>query len=468
MSVELIRNSSLGRLTTLNVNRYLNDFRAGKITFLFTCDVLNEGLDVPEINTVLFLRPTESMTVFLQQLGRGLRHAPDKDSLTVLDFVGQVHRRYRIDRKLKALLPKRRFNVEREVDLDFPHLPPGCSIQLDRLAKEYVLTNIRANLRNLREQVIDRLETFEHDAQQTLTFNNFIRYHDYEPERLLPNCSWSEWKARARISPQPNHPDLESLRSALVRCSQVDGPREMEKLGKVLSLLRSGRVDEALSVAGDDAIRIHYRFWGKPGVAVGVESIEASFRRLAQNPSILEDAIEILEWSGNESRVLGELSNLPFNCPFELHAHYGSDDIKAALGKATIKTAGETGVGVFHFSDVKAYALLVTFQKTEREFSPSTMYADYPISRELVHWESQANTAQNSRTGQNLIRHAELGYTILLFARDVKKRNGIAVPFAYLGPATLVSYDKERPIQIVWKLAHPMHAEMFEENRRGA
>ena len=75
----------------------LGELRAGRITFLFTRDVLSEGLDVPEVNTVLFLSPTESLTVFLQQLGRGLRHAPEKDCLTVLDLVGQVHRCYRLD-----------------------------------------------------------------------------------------------------------------------------------------------------------------------------------------------------------------------------------------------------------------------------------------------------------------------------------------------------------------------------------
>ncbi len=130
LSAVLVGETSGGERT-----RLLNEFRAGKICFLFTRDVLNEGLDVPEVNTVLFLRPTESMTVFLQQLGRGLRHAAEKDCLTVLDFVGQAHRRYRIDRKLKALLSKRRFNIQREVELDFPHLPAGCNIQLDRIAR---------------------------------------------------------------------------------------------------------------------------------------------------------------------------------------------------------------------------------------------------------------------------------------------------------------------------------------------
>lgn len=458
----------VGETENADRERALNEFRAGQITFLFTRDVLSEGFDVPEINTVLFLRPTESLTVFLQQLGRGLRHAVGKDSLTVLDFVGQAHRRYRIDRKLKALLSKRRFNIEREVVLDFPHLPPGCSIQMDRLAKDYVLANIRANFRNLRDQVIDRLETFESETGQRPTFASFIRHHDYEPETLLEGCTWSEWKARARIGEQPNDPDAVLLRSGLVRTAQMDGPEELRQLRDVVLALRDGQIANALSIAGDDAMRVHYRLWGKPGAALGTQTVNESFSRLAQNPAILDDAIEIIEWSTEESRVGGPSPSLSFACPFELHAHSGSDDIKAGLGKATMQTAGERGVGIFHFTDIKAYVLLVTFQKSERDFSPSTMYADYPISRELMHWESQANTPQNTETGQNLIHHAERGYTILIFARDVRKRNGIAVPFTYLGPATRVSYQNERPIQMVWRLTHPMPAEMFEENRRGA
>lgn len=458
----------VGETETTERERALGEFRAGRITFLFTRDVLSEGVDVPEINTVLFLRPTESLTVFLQQLGRGLRHAAGKDSLTVLDFVGQAHRRYRIDRKLKALLSKRRFNMEREVVLDFPHLPAGSSIQLDRLAKDYVLANIRANLRNLRDQVIDRLETFEADTGQRPTFSGFIRHHDYEPDALLDGCTWSEWKARAGVGEQPNDPDADALRAGLVGIAQTDGPQELRLLREVLVALRRGEIAKALSVAGDDAIRVHYRLWGEPGSKLGIGTLNESFSRLAQNPALLDDALEVIEWSADESRVGGHLPILPFACPFELHARYGSDDIKAGLGKATMQTAGERGVGIYHFAEIKAYALLITFQKSERDFSPSTMYADYPISRELLHWESQANTPQNTKTGQNLIHHGERDYTILVFARDVKKRNGISVPFTYLGPATRVRYQNERPIQMVWRLLQAMPAEMFEENRRGA
>jgi superfamily II DNA or RNA helicase len=446
---------------------FLENFKSGKLMFLFTVDVFNEGLDVPELNTVLFLRPTESLTVFLQQLGRGLRHAPEKDCLTVLDFVGQAHRRYRIDSKLKALLPKHRFAIDREVELDFPHLPPGCAIQFDRLSRQYVLRNIRENLRNLAVQIPERLQTFAHETGKPLNFGNFVRYHDYEPETLLVKDSWSGWKARARIGPQPKDPDLQILKKGLVRAVFIDGPGEIALLRHVIGKLGELDVSSAVSVSGNSQMPVHYRLWGDSGKRFQMASIEDSFAQFAKNPSILSDLEEILTWCSEQTQVDGRIPKLPFPCSLELHARYGMRDIQAAFGRATLATAGQRGIGVLHFKEIKTYALLVTFQKTEREFSPSTMYADYPISRELMHWESQSNTARTSEAGRNLTQHADLGHTILVFARDQKKRNGCAVPFSFLGPARIVSYERDRPIRVVWRLKYPMPVQVFEDNRRG-
>ena len=206
---------------------------------------------------------------------------------------------------------------------------------------------------------------------------------------------------------------------------------------------------------------------GDKGSNLGIVSLEDAFRRLSRNPSILADMGEILAWAEEKTDISGVIPELPFACSFELHAKYGIKEIQAALGQATLETAGQRGVGSFHFSEVKAYSLLITYQKTEKEFSPSTMYADYPISRELLHWESQSTTSQHSETGQNLILHKERGYTILIFARDLKKRNGVTVPFTYLGPAERISFESERPIKMVWRLRHLMPVDMFEDNRRG-
>lgn len=445
----------------------LSRLRSGQLNFLFTVDKLSEGVDLPEINTLLFLRPTESLTVFLQQLGRGLRHAPGKECLTVLDFVGQAHRRYRIDLKLKALLPRHRYPIDREVQEDFPHLPAGCSIQLDRLSRRYVLENIRENLRRLSVQVPERLQTFSSETGKELTFGNFVTYHDYEPETFLVNESWSGWKARAGLVPIPTDPDMHRLKRSLVRAVSIDGPREVGVILRVLSYLREGRISEAVEVAGADATLLHYRVWGESGTRLGVETFEESFRRLAANPTICADLEEILGWRLDASEVPGIVPDLPGRLPFELHARYGIREIQAIFGRATLESSGQTGVGVMHFPEEKCYTLLVTFQKTEREFSPSTMYADYPTSRDLVHWESQSTTARHHNDGQNLIHHRDRGYTILLFARDRKMRNGVTVPFTFLGPVDLVSHESERPIRMVWRLRHPMPVEMFEENRLG-
>lgn len=445
----------------------LDDLKAGRLTFLFTVDKLSEGVDIPEINTVLFLRPTDSLTVFLQQLGRGLRHATGKDCLTVLDLVGQAHRRYRADTKLKALMPRHRYSIDKEVELNFPHLPAGCSIQLDRLSRQYVLENIRENFGRLAVQVPDRLQTFTSETGQELTFGNFIRYHDYEPEALLLNESWSGWKARAQMGPIPIDPDLKRLKKTLVRAAFINGPQEVALLLEFLDKVSQGAFEEALSLAGDSVMSIYYRIWGITGNNLGITSFQDAFRRLARNPTILADLVEILYWSLDTTEVSGQRPVLPFACALELHAYYSGKEIQVVFGKANLETAGQTGVGLFHFAAVKTYVLLVTFQKTEKEFSPSTMYADYPINRELLHWESQANTSQQCETGQNLIHHKERGYTILIFARDQKKRNGVTVPFTYLGPVERVSYEKERPIKMVWRLQHQMPVDMFEDNRRG-
>ncbi|MDH4232179.1 MAG: DUF3427 domain-containing protein, partial [Nitrospirota bacterium] len=447
----------------------LDKLKTGKLTFLFTVDKLSEGVDVPEVNTILFLRPTESLTVFLQQLGRGLRHAPGKDCLTVLDFVGQAHRRYRIDTKLKSLLPRHRYSIDKEVELDFPHLPSGCSIQLDKLSRKYVLENIRANLQNLAVQIPERLRSFDMDTEGNLplTFGNFVRYHDYEPETMLINETWSGWKAKAQLAPIPTDPDISLLKKALVRAAFINGPREIALLREVIRNLSQGAVVDALSIAGNSSMSVYYRIWGDKGSNLGITSLEDGFRRLSSNPSILADLTEILSWAEEETDVSGVIPELPFPCPFELHAQYGIKEIQAAFGQATLETAGQRGVGSFHFPDVKAYTLLITFQKTEREFSPSTMYADYPISRELLHWESQSTTSQHSGTGQNLIHHEVRGYTILIFARDQKSRNGATVPFTYLGPVERISHESERPIKMVWRLRYPMPVDMFEDNRRG-
>ena len=119
----------------------IDRLRRGELQAIFTVDIFNEGVDIPEVDTLLLLRPTESATVFLQQLGRGLRWAPGKSVLTVLDFIGQAHAEFRFDIRFRALLGGTRRQVERAVLNGFPLLPPGCAIRLDEIAQASWMAN---------------------------------------------------------------------------------------------------------------------------------------------------------------------------------------------------------------------------------------------------------------------------------------------------------------------------------------
>jgi superfamily II DNA or RNA helicase len=429
--------------------------RSGELKFIFTVDLFNEGVDIPEANLVLFLRPTDSLTIFLQQLGRGLRHARGKECLLVLDFVAQMHRKYRIDRKFAALLPSRRFNIQKEVESGFPHMPAGCTIQLERQAMEQVVANIKAAYSNLRSYVKETLATFERDTEKKLTFGNYIQTYDIEPSRILDIKSWSAWKDEARGVAAEPEPDYEPLKQAAERIALSTGPGYLNALK---ALPDSGR--KLLASNPTLANMLHGLIWQNPASKLGMTNRGESFSRLSLNPKALGDMIEIAEYRHGITTSLG-LTPYP-ETPLELHAHYGNTEIQSAFGRDVFEGSVQSGPGVLLSKDKKSYALLITLQKSERDFSPSTMYRDYLVSRQILRWESQGATNQSSPTGQNLIHHLERGISIHLFVRKTKYLGNKVLPYQYLGKATCVKFEGECPIRFDWKLEHLMPGELLE------
>ena len=121
---------------------------------------------------ILFLRPTESLTIFLQQLRRGLRLSEDKECLTVLDFIGQANRKYNFEDKFAALLSNATRSVSREIKDGFVSVPKGCYIQLEKKAAKYILENIRASYGNT-AGLVARAASFAEDSGLELTLKNF-------------------------------------------------------------------------------------------------------------------------------------------------------------------------------------------------------------------------------------------------------------------------------------------------------
>jgi hypothetical protein len=157
---------------------------------------------------------------------------------------------------------------------------------------------------------------------------------------------------------------------------------------------------------------------------------------------------------------------VPFSCPLTLHDLYTRDEVLAALGHWTRDEQKEMREGVLHLPAIKADVFLFTLNKTEKHFSPTTMYQDYAINEHLFHWQSQSTTSAQSPTGRRYIEHKALGYTVLLFGREEQRANDLSAPFFFLGSAKYVSHSGSRPMSITWWLEPPLPAKLVRRMAR--
>jgi superfamily II DNA or RNA helicase/HKD family nuclease len=429
---------------------------AGTIRCLFSVDVFNEGLDVPNVDTVLFLRPTESITVFLQQFGRGLRHAPGKACLTVLDFIGQQHKKFRFDLRYRALTGAPRRTLERQLVEGFPFLPSGCHVELDRVAQRVVIDNIRSQLRMDRRALIADIRSYG-----DLPLKGYLRESGRELSDIYRNGgSWTALRTAAGFSSPPAGPAEDVLRKRLHRLASAD---DMERIHTWRDWLQRPRPPTVGSLPIRQqrlAAMLFFTFSPDGGHH---PSVHSGLEHVWDHPAVLADGAELL--SAMEDRI--EHVPVPLgpafsDVPLFVHCRYSREELLAALGRATpSRPPSNDREGVRYIEGVKADVFTFTLQKSERAYSPTTMYRDYAVSPELIHWESQSTTSIESKTGQRYLHHGELGSHVLLFARETDKDDIGTRSFLFLGPARYVSHQGSRPIAITWRLDHPLPADFF-------
>lgn len=182
-------------------------------------------------------------------------------------------------------------------------------------------------------------------------------------------------------------------------------------------------------------------------------SIGQASDRLQQNPETIRDAIAILDFLAESATVCASDSN-DF-APLEISGRYTTSEILAGLEHWSMTKRPSMREGALHLADKCLDVSFITLQKTEADYSPTTMYEDYFVSQELFHWQSQSRTSVESPTGQRYIHHKQHGYTPLLFVRDTRKTTaGNTSPYYFLGPCEYVSHQGSRPISITWRLQH--------------
>lgn len=427
--------------------------RERRLNVLFSVDVFNEGLDIPDVDTVLFLRPTDSATVFLQQLGRGLRRTRDKAVLTVLDFVGHQNKQFSWDRKLRAMTGLTRAALRREVERGFPFLPAGCQIVMDREAQTLIVDNLKSQISNRWPSMVQELRSYG-----DLSLPEYLNESGMELPDILRKGqrSWTELRRTAGL-PVPNGTPAEQRLLRRVRAfAHVDDPIRAAAFSRLLA-------DDAPSYAslspGEQRLArmLFFSLWPDGG---GFKSIDAGFAVLQSEHATRSEIRAVIDLAFDAARhSLSELSGPLSEVPLMVHARYQREEILAALGYASLdRKPNSMREGVKHIPELNVDAFFINLKKSEADFSPTTMYRDYPISPTLFHWETQSTTSVASKTGRRYLNGES---SVLLFAREEADGAFGTSPYLFLGPAKYVSHTGDRPIAITWRLDHAMPTDFF-------
>jgi len=430
----------------------LSDLRDRRVNALFAADLFNEGLDLPDVDTVLFLRPTESATLFLQQLGRGLRRTRDKAVLTVLDFVGHHRQEFRFDQRLRALTGLTRRGLERDLGRGFPFLPSGCQIIMDRQSQQIVLENIRSQVGNRWPQVVAELRSYgDHDLP------TFLHESGLDMSDVLRNGhSWTELRRSAGL-PTRSGSALEAGLLRRVRAlAHVDDQPRSESYEHLL--VDDAPAYEDLSLVEQRLARmLYFSLWPGGGPHT---SIAEGLAALHREEAVRDEVRSVVDLACNRAqhittRLDGRLGHLPL----QVHSRYQREEVLAALDYASLERKPNSfREGVLYVPNLDVDAFFVTLQKSEADYSPTTLYRDYPISPTLFHWESQSTTSVASVTGQRYLKGSS---TKLLFVRQHKADEFGTSPYLFAGPVTYVRHVSERPIAITWRLHRPLPTDFF-------
>ncbi|KAF0244570.1 MAG: type III restriction enzyme res [Planctomycetota bacterium] len=391
--------------------------QSGQVQVLFTCDLYNEGIDLPFVDTLLFLRPTSSATVFLQQLGRGLREYDKKESCLVLDFVGQHRKEFRMDSILTAMTGVPRGKLTKAVEHGFATLPPGCHLELDKVAAHIIVENLKHTIGGGRLKLSRELKSVG-----DVDLRTFLAATGRPASDVYDAGGWTSLRHEAgylKATPEEF--------------------RVSERFGRLLHI---DDIDRLKSMRSHSGLVLGYQLWHEHDDLFGewATRLTPNLRR-----ELLELADQLQEHvhPTSTSRVIGDL---------RLHRSYARREVLAGAGFWTSTRKPSSREGVLRIED--AELLFVTLDKSGKSFSPTTRYEDYAISASRFHWQSQSTTGEDTPTGR---KYQNRDSRFLLFVRPTPND-----PYVALGRCIYESHTGSRPMSITWRLENEIPPGLLE------
>lgn len=426
----------------------------GELAAIVTCDLFNEGVDLPGVDTLLLLRPTQSPVLFQQQIGRGLRLAEGKESCLVLDFVGRQRQEFRFDRLLSSLTGLSRGQLIDAVEKGFGSLPPGCHIQLQRQTREQILGSLRRLVRHNWRRLRTELQAYAAlRGRANIRLADFVHEQAIELDDLYRNSGpsgWTNLKREAGLLTTPAGAEDEYFGRRFTDLLHLDDPERIDLLLKLGSrAVYSPQSDRDRGLLQMLAYQIDAR---TPQTGSG----EQFMTRLRAYPELCSELGEMAELLQARSNLLHRPVPGLEDLPLCLHASYGIREILTGTGWLTATRRAPFQAGTLPLHERRVELLFVTLDKREG-FHERFSFRDYAISAEHFHWQSQNSAGPDTSAGRRYLESSANGWSFQLFVRPARGQ-----PYRACGPVTLEQADGDRPMTIYWKLAIPLPARLFQ------
>jgi len=447
-------------------NAIIQQFRRKEINYLFVVDMLNEGIDIPEVDTLLFLRPTESLTIFLQQLGRGLRLHDDKEYLTVLDFIGQAHVEYSFEHKFRGMLGKTHTRIKEELENDFPHLPLGCSIVLEKTARELILQNITRSIRGGKQKLLSSIRKFNEEYSIPCTLRNFSEYMDLSLHRIFSHdLLWFELLAEVNHQPfvyAEQHKQLaKTMSTTWISTDSLSYFR----------FLRRYFCEDLMNIDSKEdqqfLLMLYFDLFDREPDLGSFAELHLHLSDLFSEKRLITELEQYFDQRISELQTIEKPIILRDPSSLRLHGRYTRNQILIGFEKSNLNRKFPSREGVLVVEEMNTELFFVTLDKSQGKFNPSTMYHDYFVNEEIFHWQSQNSTSPSSMKGQSYIHHRALRKDILLFVREANKdEQNLTMAFVFCGALEYMQHTGNKPMSITWRMKHAPPALLLNEGRK--
>ena len=426
----------------------------GDIAAIVTCDLYNEGVDLPYVDTLLLLRPTQSPVLFQQQIGRGLRLAAGKETCLILDFVGRHRQDFRFDNLLTPLTGLSKRELIEAVKNGFPSLPPGCHIHLQRQAREQVLQSLERLVQQSWRRLITELQAYA--ARHGRGHIRLVQFLQDQAIDLVDiyrptgHSGWTNLKRRAGLHSIQPGPEDEYFGHRFADLLHIDDPARLDVLLKIGMQSANHQPWSAR-----ERCLLQMLAYQVDAQQHQKQSGEAFLQRLS--PELQSELGELGEAlhtkAGLLERPLPGLEDVPL-C---LHASYGIREVLTSVGWLSPEKRSPFQAGVLPLKERKMELLFVTLDKSEGYHQRIT-YRDYAISIDCFHWQTQNSAGPDTPAGRRYLESPGNGWRFQLFVRKTKGE-----PYLACGLVSLDHAEGKKPMTIYWKLNVPLPLRLFQE-----